>query len=139
MSKIQLANLLLWFKTPSFTRCYGEGHMPGCPYRVRVRAGVVVLGHAPACNLTVVLIELLQGVVWLWNTDGSHIMVEAGKLTVTMGVQDDKGDVVSAVTTVLTEGVKLVVLDDLLDPGREFRNELVYQATRCFALLIINN
>ena len=62
-----------------------------------------------------VLVELLQRIVWLWDADGSDIVVEPCELTITVRVEDNQGNVVPAVSAVLAERIKLVVLDYLLD------------------------
>ena len=43
------------------------------PHRVRVGGGVVVFRHAPAGDLAVPLVQLVQRVVRLWNADRQDV------------------------------------------------------------------
>ena len=81
--------------------------------RVGVRGGIVVLCHAPAGDFAVEVIQLLEGVVWLRDARGFHIMAEFDELVVAVGVEDDEGDVVSAVAAVFSERIEEMVLNDL--------------------------
>ena len=89
---------------------------PGRPDAVRVATGVVVLSHPPAGDLAVLVVQLGQRVVGLRDADGGHVHAVPDQGAVPVRVQDDEGDVVPPVSSVLPEGVEPVVLDDGLDP-----------------------